>query len=163
MGEKNQWRIFLSLPSTMQLIYLIDTVISDILREMKFDEEAQEHVNLAVIEAGTNAIKHGNKEDLSKTTTFEFLIDDEKLTIVITDEGPGFQREDVANPLEPENLLKSSGRGIFLMEACMDEVEYEAGGTIVKMIKYKQNPNFVVRSLWVLLTMQTLSKDVESR
>ena len=141
MGEKNQWRIFLSLPSTMQLIYLIDTVISDILREMKFDEEAQEHVNLAVIEAGTNAIKHGNKEDLSKTTTFEFLIDDEKLTIVITDEGPGFQREDVANPLEPENLLKSSGRGLFLMEACMDEVEYEAGGTIVKMIKYKQNPN----------------------
>ena len=59
----------------------------------------------------------------------------------MTDEGPGFQREDVANPLEPENLLKSSGRGLFLMEACMDEVVYEAKGTIVKMIKYKQRPN----------------------
>ncbi len=137
MGEKNQLRIFLSLPSTMQLIYLLDTVISDILREMKFNEEAQEHVNLAVIEAGTNAIKHGNKEDIEKTATFEFLIDDDKLTIVITDEGPGFEREEVANPLEPENLLKSSGRGLFLMEACMDEVEYEAGGTIVKMVKNK--------------------------
>lgn len=141
MGEKTQWRIFLSLPSTMQLIYLLDTVISDIMREMKFDEEAQEHVNLAVIEAGTNAIKHGNKEDPKKTATFEFLIEDDKLTVVITDEGPGFQREDVANPLEPENLLKSSGRGIFLMEACMDEVMFEADGTIVKMVKYKQSPD----------------------
>ena len=141
MGEKTQWRIFLSLPSTMQLIYLLDTVISDILREMNFDEEAQENVNLAVIEAGTNAIKHGNKEDSDKTATFEFLIDDDKLTIVITDEGPGFQRNDVANPLEPENLLKSSGRGLFLMETYMDDVVYEAGGTIVKMVKYKQSPN----------------------
>ncbi len=141
MGEKTQWRIFLSLPSTMQLIYLLDTVCSDILREMNFDEEAQEHVNLAVIEAGTNAIKHGNKEDINKTATFEFLIEDEKLTIVVTDEGPGFQRENVANPLEPENLLKSSGRGLFLMEACMDEVSYEAEGTIVKMVKFKQSPN----------------------
>lgn len=137
MGEKKQLRIFLSLPSTMQLIYLLDTIISDILREMKFNEEAQEHVNLAVIEAGTNAIKHGNKEDTDKTATFEFLIDDDRLTVIITDEGPGFEREEVANPLEPENLLKSSGRGLFLMEACMDEVVYEAEGTIVKMVKYK--------------------------
>ncbi len=137
MGEKKQLRIFLSLPSTMQLIYLLDTVISDIMKEMKFDEEVQEHVNLAVIEAGTNAIKHGNKEDTDKNATFEFLIDDEKLTIIITDEGPGFEREEVANPLDPENLLKSSGRGLFLMEACMDEVEYEAEGTIIKMVKFR--------------------------
>lgn len=125
----------------MQLIYLLDTVISDILREMKFDEEAQEHVNLAVIEAGTNAIKHGNEEDINKNATFEFLIDDDKLTVIITDEGVGFEREDVANPLEPENLLKSSGRGLFLMEACMDEVDYEDNGTIVKMVKYKKRPH----------------------
>ena len=121
----------------MQLIYLLDTVISDIMKEMKFDEEVQEHVNLAVIEAGTNAIKHGNQEDTDKNATFEFLIDEEKLTIVITDEGPGFEREEVANPLDPENLLKSSGRGLFLMEACMDEVVYEAEGTIIKMVKYR--------------------------
>ena len=137
MGENNQWRIQLSLPSTMQLIYLLDTVISDILRKMNFNEEAQEHVNLAVIEAGTNAIKHGNEEDINKSATFEFLIDEDRLTIVVTDEGIGFEREEVANPLEPENLLKSSGRGIFLIEACMDEVVYEKNGTIVKMVKYR--------------------------
>lgn len=140
MDEKQQLRISLTLSSSMQLIYLLDTVISDILKEMKFDEEAQEHVNLAVIEAGTNAIKHGNKEDIDKTATFEFIIDEEKLTIIVTDEGEGFEREEVANPLDPENLLKSSGRGLFLMEACMDEVAYSENGTIVKMVKMRNSP-----------------------
>ena len=139
MGKQHRWRIYLSLSSTMQLIYLIDTVISDIVREMGFDEAAREHVNLAVIEAGTNAIKHGNEEDIEKTTTLEFLMDTDKLTVIITDQGAGFRREDVANPLDPENLLKSSGRGLFLMEAYMDEVVYEESGTMVKMVKYKQN------------------------
>ncbi len=139
MDAKQKWRISLTLSSSMQLIYLLDTVISDILKEMKFDEEAQEHVNLAVIEAGTNAIKHGNKEDIDKTATFDFIIDEEKLTIMVTDEGEGFEREEVANPLDPENLLKSSGRGLFLMEACMDEVAYSKNGTIVRMVK-KRNP-----------------------
>ncbi len=141
MDEKQQLRISLTLSSSMQLIYLLDTVISDILKEMEFDEEAQEHVNLAVIEAGTNAIKHGNKEDIDKTATFEFIIDDEKLTIIITDEGEGFEREEVANPLDPENLLKDSGRGLFLMEACMDEVAYSENGTIVKMVKLRNSPS----------------------
>lgn len=141
MGEKMQWRISLSLPSSMQFIFLLDTIINDLLEQMKFDDETQEHVNLAVIEAGTNAIKHGNKEDPEKTATFEFFIDEEKLTIVVKDEGPGFRREDVADPLEPENLLKDSGRGLFLMENCMDSVTYEEGGTVVKMVKYKQSPD----------------------
>ena len=108
---------------------------------MKFDEEEQEHVNLAVIEAGTNAIKHGNKEDTNKNATFEFIISEEELTIVVTDEGEGFEREKVANPLEPENLLKSSGRGLFLMEACMDEVVYTENGTVVKMVKKRNSPS----------------------
>ena len=140
MDAKQQLRISLTLSSSMQLIYLLDTVISDILKEMEFDEEAQEHVNLAVIEAGTNAIKHGNKEDIDKTATFEFIIDEEKLTIMVTDEGEGFEREEVANPLDPENLLKSSGRGLFLMEACMDEVAYSENGTIVRMVKKRNRP-----------------------
>ncbi len=140
MDEKQQWKISLTLSSSMQLIYLLDTVISDILKEMKFDEETQEHVNLAVIEAGTNAIKHGNKEEIDKTATFEFIIDEEKLTIIVTDEGEGFEREKVANPLEPENLLKDSGRGLFLMETCMDEVTYSENGTIVKMVKMRNSP-----------------------
>ena len=140
MGERTEQVITLSLPSSMQHVYLLDVVVSEILKEMDFGEDVQEQINLAVIEAGTNAIKHGNKEDIDKTATFEFIIDEEKLTILVTDEGEGFEREEVANPLDPENLLKSSGRGLFLMEACMDEVAYSENGTIVRMVKKRNRP-----------------------
>ena len=129
--------IRLSLPSSMQHVYLLDVVVSEVLKEVGFTEETQEQINLAAIEAGTNAIKHGNKEDPHKRATIQFILDEDKLTIVIEDEGDGFTRQEVADPLDPENLLKSSGRGLFLMEACMDAVTYEANGTIIKMVKYK--------------------------
>ncbi len=141
VGEKHEQVIALSLPSSMQHIYLLDVIITEILNLMKFKEEPRELVNLAVIEAGTNAIKHGNKENPDKNADFQFIIAEDKLTIIIQDYGTGFTREDVANPLEPENLLKSSGRGIFLMEACMDEVSFNAQGTRVSMVKYKKTPD----------------------
>ena len=132
--------IALSLPSSMQHVYLLDVVVTEILKETDFTEDIQEQINLAVIEAGTNAIKHGNKEDPTKKATLEFTFAEDKLEIVIEDEGDGFTRKEVADPLDPENLLKSSGRGLFLMEACMDAVTYQNNGTIIKMVKYKETP-----------------------
>ena len=132
--------ITLSLPSSMQHVYLLDVVVSEILKETDFTEDMQEQINLAVIEAGTNAIKHGNKEDPNKKATIELTLAEDKLAIAIKDEGKGFTRKEVADPLDPENLLKSSGRGLFLIEAYMDSVTYEANGTIIKMVKYK-NPS----------------------
>ena len=129
--------IHLELPSAIQHVYLLDTLIVEILNEMGFDEETTEQVILAVIEAGTNAIKHGNQEDLNKSAYFKFIIHPDKLTIIVRDEGSGFKRDEVPDPLNPENLLKSSGRGIFLMESCMDSVTFEQSGTIVKMVKHK--------------------------
>ncbi len=133
----------LSLPSSMQHVYLLDVAVTEILRDTDFPEEVQEQINLAAIEAGTNAIKHGNKEDPHKRALILFCLDDDKLTIIIEDEGDGFTRKEVADPLDPENLLKSSGRGLFLMEACMDSVNYEADGTIIKMVKYKETPQIL--------------------
>ena len=130
--------ITLSLPSSMRHVYLLDVVVTEVLKDLGFAEEIQEQINLAAIEAGTNAIKHGNKENPNKKAVMQFLLDEEKLTIVIEDEGEGFTRKEVADPLDPENLLKSSGRGLFLMEACMDAVTYETNGTIIKMVKYKE-------------------------
>ena len=137
MGPTTEQVIRLDLPSSIHQVYLLDTIILEILKEMEFDEETCEQVSLAVIEAGTNAIKHGNKEDLSKHARFEFIVQPDKLTVVVQDEGKGFKREEVADPLDPANLLKSSGRGIFLMEACMDSVIYEKSGTMVTMVKHK--------------------------
>ena len=132
--------ITLSLPSSMQHVYLLDVVVTEILKETGFTEDIQEQINLAVIEAGTNAIKHGNKENPVKKATIEFTLAEDKLVTTIKDEGDGFTRKEVADPLDPENLLKSSGRGLFLMEACMDSVTYEDNGTIIKMVKYKETP-----------------------
>lgn len=137
MGPTTEQVIRLDLSSSMQHIYLLDTIILEILGEMEFDEESTEQVSLAVIEAGTNAIKHGNQEDLNKSAHFEFIIQSDKLTVIVQDEGKGFKREEVPDPLDPANLLKSSGRGIFLMETCMDSVTFEQSGTIVKMVKHK--------------------------
>ncbi len=137
MGSTTEQIIRLDLPSSIQQVYLLDTIILEILKEMDFDEETSELVSLAVIEAGTNAIKHGNKEDWSKHAHFEFIVHPDKLTVVVQDEGKGFEREEVADPLDPANLLKSSGRGLFLMEACMDSVTYNKSGTIVTMVKHK--------------------------
>ena len=137
MGPTTEQVIRLDLPSSMQHVYLLDTIILEILNEMEFDEETSEQVTLAVIEAGTNAIKHGNQEDLNKSAHFEFIVQPDKLTVIVQDEGNGFKREEVPDPLDPANLLKSSGRGIFLMETCMDCVTFEQSGTIVKMVKHK--------------------------
>ena len=140
MGERTEQVITLSLPSSMQHVYLLDVVVTEILRDTDFTEEIQEQINLAAIEASTNAIKHGNNEDPRKRAIIQLSLDEDKLTIVIEDEGEGFTRKEVADPLDPENLLKSSGRGLFLMEAYMDSVTYEAKGTIIKMVKYKETP-----------------------
>jgi serine/threonine-protein kinase RsbW len=123
----------------MKLIYVLDAVVSEILREMEFDDESVEQANLAIIEAGTNAILHGNSNDPNKRVYFQFLVNEDKLTVVVKDEGNGFNPDKVPNPLDPENLLNTTGRGIFLMRTLMDEVSYNENGTEVQMVKYKLN------------------------
>ena len=132
--------ITLDIPSEVRHIYLLDNVLAYVAKEMNFDEETREQVNLAVIEAGTNAIKHGNKNDSNKMVHFRFNISDDKLTVYVKDCGCGFDPSNIDDPLSPENVMKPCGRGIFLMKALMDKVEFTMigeCGTEVKMIKYK--------------------------
>lgn len=136
-NSDNGYIIKLEIPSNLKLIYVLDSVISEILNEMEFDKEAIQQVNLAVVEAGTNAVKHGNKNDPNKAARFYFGVYPDKITIKIEDEGEGFQPEQVDDPLNPENLLRTSGRGIFLIHMCMDEVEFNDFGNEISMVKYK--------------------------
>jgi len=134
--------IALDIPSEFRHIYLLDLVLSYIAKEMDFDEETKEQVNLAVIEAGTNAIKHGNQGDPTKAVHFRFDLSDGQLAISIKDCGEGFKPDEVNDPLSPENFMKPCGRGIFLMKALMDEVEFDVSGncgTEVKMVKFKMS------------------------
>ena len=127
--------IRLYVPSSLRWVHTLHAVITEILSQMALDEESSDQINLAVVEAGTNAIKHGNQEDPEKRAYFEFIIQPERFTVVIQDQGQGFDREQVPDPMQPENLFKSSGRGLFLIESCMDDVTYEKSGTLIRMVK----------------------------
>ena len=97
---------------------------------------------LALEEALVNAIKHGNREDYGKLVTVEFamapVVDPSELIVRVLDQGEGFEPEEIADPLAPENILKSSGRGIFFMRNFMDDVTLRRaaeGGMEVRMVK----------------------------
>lgn len=105
------------------------------------DEDQLHWVSVAVRESTVNAIKHGNKNDPSKRVIIEFSpvpgAGAEELVIRIEDQGEGFVPEEVADPLAPENILKSSGRGIFLIRNFMDETVLKKvpGGMEIRMVK----------------------------
>ena len=99
--------------------------------DLHIKEEKLGGLLLSVTEATTNAIIHANKGNKDKTVTIDVDIENGKLVIKIKDQGPGFDPEKVPDPTEPENLLKDSGRGLYLMKIYMDEVKYNVtpGGT----------------------------------
>lgn len=102
------------------------------------NEEVAFGVDMAIREAVTNAILHGNKKDEQKFVRVTAKSSSNSLEISVDDEGEGFNPEDVPNPTESENLLKASGRGIFFMRTFMNAVEWlirPEGGTSVRMTK----------------------------
>ncbi len=134
--------IRLELPSSFELLDLVQH-LSDRLSSMAgLDEDATHWVSVAVRESVINAIKHGNREDRDKHVTIEFELSPRahpaEFVVEVLDEGEGFDPDHVANPLDPENVLKSSGRGIFFMKNFMDDVRIARrpeGGMSVRMLK----------------------------
>ena len=134
--------IRLELPSSFELLDLVQH-LSDRLSSMAgLDEDATHWVSVAVRESVINAIKHGNREDRGKHVTIEFELTPRlhpaEFVVEVLDEGEGFDPDHVANPLDPENVLKSSGRGIFFMKNFMDDVTIARrpqGGMSVRMLK----------------------------
>ena len=138
--------IRLEFTSAFEMLDFVQVVNDHVGREVGFDEDAVHWVGVAVRECVINAIKHGNKNDASKRVFVEFetVFNDgaNELGIRIRDQGQGFDPEALANPLDPENLLKASGRGIFLIRNFMDEVELQRapqGGMEVRMTKRVQS------------------------
>ena len=120
-------------------------VVSDHLGRMSgLDEDAVHWVGVAVRESVINAIKHGNAHDASKRVHVEFMPLDGSapgVAIRVRDEGPGFDPQSIPDPLASENLLKSSGRGIFLIRSFMDEMVLRRapeGGMELVMVKRVQ-------------------------
>jgi serine/threonine-protein kinase RsbW len=136
--SRPECQFHLALGSRFENIELVQVVLDESLRRLAADDDTRYWVGIAVREAVANAIKHGNHQDPSKKVEIDLRVEGEDLVISVLDEGNGFDPGAVANPLEPENLLKPDGRGIFYMGKFMDGVEYrfrDGGGTEVTLRK----------------------------
>lgn len=130
--------IEISISSVLENLDLIQILTDSITGFMQFDEDSAHWIGMSVRESVTNAIQHGNKLDADKVVNIRFQILQDKITISVKDQGAGFQVSDIPNPLDADNLLKPSGRGIFYIRTFMDEVEFRSlsrGGTEVFMTK----------------------------
>jgi serine/threonine-protein kinase RsbW len=132
----------LRIHSTFDMLDFVQVVSDRIGQVAGLDEDAIHWIGVAVRESVINAIKHGNREDSRKLVTVEFAMapvgDPRELVVRVVDEGEGFDPGVLADPLAPENILKSSGRGIFFMRSFMDDVSLrrmEEGGMEVRMVK----------------------------
>ena len=135
----------LKIQSVFDMLDLVQLVSDHVGQLAGLDEDAIHWVGVAVRESVINAIKHGNRLDEAKQVTIEFAFVPSRhpteLVVSVIDQGEGFVVEEVADPLAPENLLKSSGRGIFFMRSFMDDVQLlkcPDGGTEVRMMKKLQ-------------------------
>jgi serine/threonine-protein kinase RsbW len=130
--------IEIKIGSALEYLDLVQALSDCITEFMGFDEDTGHWIGMSVREYVTNAIQHGNKLDQSKKVDIRFKVTPEHLEISVKDEGSGFQIDRLPNPLDPENLLKPSGRGIFYIRSFMDEVEFiphTQGGMEVHMVK----------------------------
>jgi len=137
----------LEFTSTFEMLDFVQVVSDHLARGIGLDEDSLHWVSVAIRESVINAIKHGNRNDTAKRVFVEFetatKADVPELAIRIRDQGEGFDPEQVANPLDAENLLKSSGRGIFLIRNFMDDVQLQRapeGGMEIRMVKRVQPP-----------------------
>lgn len=132
----------LEIPSIIERVDQVQLVADDVSREAGLSGDELHWMGMAVREAVINAIVHGNRNDPAKLVFIDFTIhsapDSIELLVSIRDQGAGFDPAELPDPLAPENLLKTSGRGIFIMSQFTDELSFQRaveGGMEVRLMK----------------------------
>jgi serine/threonine-protein kinase RsbW len=128
----------LDIASRLDMLDMVQTVLSHLSAVVGFDEESIHYMTVALRESVVNAIRHGNRGEEERRVAIEFVVGDGSLEVRVQDEGRGFDPAAVPDPVAEENLLKPTGRGIFFMRSFMDVVDYTfppGGGTQVRMMK----------------------------
>ena len=139
MTKKTSQQKTITFPSDVEYLEKIEKTSAKIAADAGFDESTVDDISIALTELVNNAIHHGNKNDISKIVTVTFIVDDTKLSISISDQGAGFSPNTISDPIHPDNLMADNGRGIYLVRALMDNVDYKINekGTQVTISKNK--------------------------
>jgi serine/threonine-protein kinase RsbW len=135
--------VHLELHSSIDVLDHVQQVAEDVCRRVGLDEERQHWTSMAVRECVINAIMHGNKSNPEKMVFIDFRVEEhgpeKDLVVTVRDQGEGFEPSEITHPLAAENILNTSGRGIFLVRQFMDDVTFQRtrdGGTEVRMLKH---------------------------
>lgn len=125
------------LDSELSSVQMVEEMTEKLALQAGFEEDDASQLAMVAREAAVNAVLHGNKYDPQKKVCATFELTSEELRIQISDEGGGMDPEAIPDPLAPENIMRSSGRGVFLMRAIMDEVHFRqlTPGTEITMVK----------------------------
>jgi len=102
----------------------LEEYVLSLAKKFKLNKDKLNSLALSFSEAASNAIVHGNKSDKKKKIKITFKVDETKITVIIKDEGKGFNIKTVPDPTKPENILKDSGRGIHIMRSFIDDLRY---------------------------------------
>jgi serine/threonine-protein kinase RsbW len=124
----------LEIESDPQNLITVEEFVNYFAVDLGINEEKIPGLLLAVSEAATNAFIHGNKSDGTKIVTLDVTKENHQLIIRVKDQGKGFDPSKIPDPTEPENLLKDSGRGIYLMRIYMDDIKYNFTPTGTEII-----------------------------
>ncbi len=138
MDKPRAGKLQFALSSTMDSVTEIEAAAEKLATDAGFDEDARFGFTMAVREAAVNAVLHGNEYDPAKRVTASFENTGKSLVIAIKDQGAGLDPDKIPDPLAPENLLRGTGRGIFLIRSFMDEVHFRQlhPGTEITLVKY---------------------------
>jgi len=125
----------LKFSSRPENISIVEKFVDDLRNEVNIGDDVYGNVLISLTEAANNAILHGNKGDEKKEVTIDYTLDErgKNLSFIVRDQGPGFDYNHLPDPTAPENLEKTSGRGVFLMMQLADMVVFSDRGATVEM------------------------------
>ena len=139
LADSTTSRASLTLSSSLESVDTVEKTAEDFGARAGFDEDTLSNIAMAVREAAVNAVLHGNAYSPTKQITVSFETTSDSLIVRVADQGHGLDPSSLPDPLAPENILRGSGRGIFLIRAFMDEVHFRQlhPGTELTLIKHR--------------------------
>jgi serine/threonine-protein kinase RsbW len=133
-------KIEFELPSDLALMNGVLEYLQERVAKLGLIKPDRSNLFVALDEAFVNAVKHGNKSDPTKLVRITAELTPQEASFTVEDEGEGFDITQIPDPCDPANLFRASGRGVLLIYNIMDEVEYNAQGNRVKMVKRPEAP-----------------------